>query len=216
MNEYSTEEEQVEAMKKWWKDNGKSVIAGLVIGLGGVLGWQGWGNYQTSLNKQAANAFGQVTSAIEMGNAESAEKQAERLVDEFGSTAYAPFSVLAQARLAIQAGDLNKAEGHLNWAMSNAPNPAFEQIARLRLARVLFEKGEHDAAMTLAQQSSKEFAGEYAALRGDIAQAKGDVPAARIAYHEALAQSISDAALVQMKLDDLDAGSKTTDTPDKS
>ena len=46
MSTLETEEQQVEAIKKWWQENGKSLIAGIVIGLGGIVGWQGWQTYQ--------------------------------------------------------------------------------------------------------------------------------------------------------------------------
>ncbi|MGU3844696.1 YfgM family protein, partial [Vibrio diabolicus] len=40
MELYDTEEQQVEAIKDWWKENGKAVIIGAVVGLGGLFGWR--------------------------------------------------------------------------------------------------------------------------------------------------------------------------------
>ena len=37
MEVYTTEEQQVEVIKEWWKENGTSVIAGTVIGLVGLV-----------------------------------------------------------------------------------------------------------------------------------------------------------------------------------
>lgn len=203
METYETEEQQVEALKKWWKENGRSVIAGIVIGLGAVGGWQAWNSYKGGVNEQAANAFAEITVAVDSGNTESAIKQAERLIEEYGSTSYATFAALTRAKLAMEAGDSVTAQSQLEWALDHAPDSGFEQIARIRLARVLFTKGDLDSAAALAQQGSKAFAGEYAALRGDIAAARGDKNAARAAYQEALDNGASDPALIQMKLDDL-------------
>ena len=38
MDVYTSEDEQVEALKKWWKENGKSVIGGVIIGAGLLFG----------------------------------------------------------------------------------------------------------------------------------------------------------------------------------
>jgi len=200
---YETEEQQVEALKKWWKENGRSVIAGIVIGVGAVVGWQGWNAYKGSINEQAANAFAEITVAVDSGNTESAIKQAERLVEEYGSTSYAAFTALVRAKLAVEADDSVTALSQLKWALEHAPDSGFAQIARIRLARVLLAKGDLEGATALSQQGSQAFAGEYATLRGDIAVARGDKAAARAAYQEALTYNAADAALIQMKLDDL-------------
>ena len=42
MSEYQTDEEKVEAIRKWWRENGTAVVAGLVLGLAGLIGWQYW------------------------------------------------------------------------------------------------------------------------------------------------------------------------------
>ena len=39
MNAYETDEEKVEAIKGWWKENGISVVGGLALGLAAVFGW---------------------------------------------------------------------------------------------------------------------------------------------------------------------------------
>ncbi len=202
MEAYETEEQQVEALKKWWKENGRSVIAGIVIGLGAVGAWQAWSSYRNSVNEQAANAFAEITVAVDNGNTASAIKQTEALMETYGSTSYAAFAALVRARLAVEANDSVTAQSRLEWALDHAPDSGFEQIARIRLARVLFAKGDLDSAAALANKGSKSFAGEYAALRGDIASARGDKKAARAAYQEALNEGVGDSALVQMKLDD--------------
>ena len=40
MEVYETEEQQVEAVKKWWKENGVSLIVGVVMGLSAIAGWK--------------------------------------------------------------------------------------------------------------------------------------------------------------------------------
>jgi predicted negative regulator of RcsB-dependent stress response len=87
----------------------------------------------------------------------------------------------------------------------NAQDPAISQLATLRLARVLVDTGELDDAQRILDGAAKDaFAPELAELRGDLARARGQVPAARAAYEEALLGNPG-SPLIRMKLDDLPA-----------
>ncbi|MET0009686.1 MAG: tetratricopeptide repeat protein [Candidatus Thiodiazotropha sp. 6PLUC4] len=203
MSTYQTEEEQVEAIKRWWKENGTSVIAGLVIGLGGVFGWQTWGNYQDRVGGEASVAFSQLVSAVQRGDNESAAKQAELLKQNFDGSSYALFAGLSEARLLMEAGDSAAAKSKLELVIKESKVSALTQMAQLNLARILLDEGDLDAAEQQTAIETGGFAGEFAVLRGDIAHAKGDLVAAAAAYTEAMTKDISDRALLQMKLDDL-------------
>ena len=39
-----TDEEQIEAIKKWFEDNGISLVLAIVLGLGGTFGYRAWEN----------------------------------------------------------------------------------------------------------------------------------------------------------------------------
>ena len=39
METYQTEEQQVEAIKKFWQENGNYIISGLVLGFAGFIGF---------------------------------------------------------------------------------------------------------------------------------------------------------------------------------
>jgi predicted negative regulator of RcsB-dependent stress response len=204
MSELQTEEEQVEALKRWWKENGTSIIAGLVIGLGGVFGWQAWGNYQDRTGKAASQSFNQMLNAVAQGDLESSGKQAELLRLEHEGTNYAVFAALAQARVKLEQGDAAAARSQLEWAIAQTDEASLKSLARLNLARILLSEGDLDAADTLVKSDSASgFAGEFAILRGDIAAARGDKAAAHLAYTEAMSMEISNRNLLQMKLDDL-------------
>jgi predicted negative regulator of RcsB-dependent stress response len=203
MSVYQTEEEQVEAIKRWWKENGTSVIAGLVIGLGGVFGWQTWGNYQDRVGGEAAMAFSQMLGAVQREDTDSASKQAELLQENFEGSNYAVFAAMTEARLQMESGDKAKAKAKLEWVMQQKSTPALTQMAQLNLARILLDEGDIAGAKQQAVVKEGSFSGEFAVLRGDIAHAEGDLVAAAAAYTEAMAHEVSDRALLQMKLDDL-------------
>jgi predicted negative regulator of RcsB-dependent stress response len=203
MKVYQTEEEQVEALKKWWKENGTSVMAGLVIGLGAVFGWQGWNSYQDRIGGEASVAFYQMLNAVDQGNPELAGKQAERLRADYGSTSYAVLAAMTQARIKVEEGDTTAARAQLEWAMQNAGDDSLKSLSQLNLARLLLNDGDLEGAGRLAAAETVGFAGEFAELRGDIAVAKKELNAARDAYAQALALNVGNPELVQMKLDDL-------------
>jgi predicted negative regulator of RcsB-dependent stress response len=202
---YETEEQQVEAIKKWWKDNGTSVIGGVVIGLGVVFGFQWWNQHQDQVGAEASNLYDQLVMSVRMENAESAAKQKEVLQAEFGATPYAGFADLVYAKLQYENGDSAAAEATLRQAVDSAANAGLRAIAVLRLSRVLLDSDRADEASALLDKhpAPAAFAADYAVLRGDLARSRGDYAAARGAYQEALAGKPGNAALVQLKLDNL-------------
>jgi predicted negative regulator of RcsB-dependent stress response len=205
---YETDEEKVEAIKKWWKENGLSVIAGTLLGLGSIYGWRAWTNHQNGIAGQASSAFEQLLTNAAMNQPEAVVKQADLLEDEFGSTPYAGLSAMVAAKALYQAGDVAAATAALQNAIANAPDPALARIAALRLARIQVAEGQLDAAAaTIAtHDGSPAFAGEFAAVRGDLAAARGDVAAARTAYEQAIKHGSGLSQLIRLKLDNLPAG----------
>lgn len=202
---YETEEQQVEALKKWWNENGKSIIAGIVIGLGAVFGWQAWTQHVQNQAAQASNIFDQLTISVSTNNADAVAKQSEILHKDFGSTPYSAFAHLMQAKMAYENGDAAAAEAALQSAMDKAPNDGIEAIAALRMARIKLAAGNADAAAAVLKRNPApaSFAGEYAVVEGDIARAKGDMEAARQAYENAIAHQVANPDLVNLKLEDL-------------
>ncbi len=209
MADLQTDDEKVEAIKKWWKDNGVSVVAGVAIGLGSVIGWRAWVNHENSVSQQASIAFEQVLASSAAGAGESAEKQAEILIDEYPGTPYAMFADLATAKVRVAAGDFAGAATALNSAIEQAPDPGLATLTALRLARVLIQSGEPDKAAALIDKHDDggPFAPDFAALRGDIAAAQGNTDAARTAYREAIDGGAGNARLLELKLQDLPAAS---------
>lgn len=140
MEVYNTEEEQVEAIKDWWKENGKAVIIGAVVGLGGLFGWR---YYQDSVTQAREAASQNYTSAINALQAKGAEAAAD--VEAFiASNDVKEYSVLAALQLAkaqVTAGDLDAALTQLKWAQSNSKDAALIPLTTYRIARVEAELG---------------------------------------------------------------------------
>jgi len=204
MSVYQTDEEQVEAIKKWWKDNGKSVIGGVVLGFAGIAGWQGWQSYQGSQGESASAYFDVMQQSMRAGRYDKADEDGRLLIGEFGNTAYATFAALQLAKLAYQRGEKATARSHLAWVSESAPDPVLRELGRLRLGRLLLDMNELEALDTLLQGSfTGALAGEFAALRGDLEQARGNAEGAREAYQKAIIRGVEDEDLLRMKLVDV-------------
>ena len=206
-----TDEEQVEHLKKWWKENGISIIGGIALGLIAIFGWRGWQDQLVVQGENASDLYEQMATDVreEKGNDTEIDAIADQLTQNYNSTPYSTFSSLLQAREAVENDDIESAKTHLQWVLDNTNNDEFRHLARLRLSRLLLIEGDKDAALSLLETSDPgKFASSYHELRGDILLQQGDAKAAENAYTQALATQNSirgNQSVVQMKLDDLGA-----------
>jgi predicted negative regulator of RcsB-dependent stress response len=206
LDAYRTEEEQVEAIKAWWRENGRSAVLGVALGLGAIFGWRGWQAYETTRAEAASALYEEMLEAARGGKADAAVKAGERLAAEHAGTPYAAFAGLTLAGLAVEAKDLDTAAARLREALERNDSPALTLEIRLRLARVLSAKQEFDAALALLDAPAAEggYGTSFAELRGDIELARGNPDAARDAYQKARAGSTGATdGLLELKLESL-------------
>lgn len=209
METYTTEEQQVEAIKKWWAENKWSVIGGVIIGVSALWGGRAWQDGQKAYAEAASSNYQMMLEQMSRGNAEEASTQGALLLGEFSDTPYSALAALAMAKLKLDAGDVVAASSHLRWALDNTKETAVKHEARLRLAKLLFADGKLDEAQSLlAGAETAEYTAAYEQLKGDIHLAAGQLESARTAYNRALsgmAPSERGRELLQMKLDNLGA-----------
>lgn len=206
MSENETEQQQIEALKKWWKENGSSIITGAVLGLAALFGYRAWDAYQVRTAENASGHYAYMMAGLERNNAALVTEKAGVLIADFSSTPYATLAAFALAKLKIGENDLDAAQAQLQWALDNTASEEFRDTARARLSRVLIAKGELDAAESLLSQpaSGEAFEMYFSEIRGDIYMARGDSEAASKAYGEVLASMEKDAPgrrLLQLKHD---------------
>ena len=185
MSEYLTEEEQVERLKEWWRENGRSIIVGVVIGLGIFGGWQGWQGYRQQQAETGSAAYDRFARAARSADLDGTLAAESELRAAFDDSAYADFAELETARQLVTAGRLDEAAERLRRVQSVGANTALRSIAGLRLARVLIAQSKYDEAGAALGNVPAAFAAEAAVLRGDAARLSGDAAAARSAYQEA-------------------------------
>ncbi len=208
---YASDEEKVDALKKWWKDNGKAMIVGVVLGLGAIVGWRAWVEYRQNESAAASSRFEQLMTVIEAGTgeADTVLGQGEAIIGDYASTPYAALAGLALAKFQMEHGDPASAQRHLRRVLDETDHEEMRHVARIRLARALLQGDDADAAGTLLEGAEfGVFAALYEEVKGDVANAKGDHDKARAAYREALAKGSGNSDFLQMKLDDLGAAAE--------
>lgn len=209
MADYATDEEQLEAIRRWWRENGRSVIAGVLIGVAALGAWRGWDWYRTEQGLAASQRYEQVMQEIGGEDPQKLLEHAEVLRTDYAGTAYAPLAALAAARAQVQADELEKAAEWLRWALDNADDAHLRHVARARLARVLAELDRADEALALVDRDVPEaYTALYAEIRGDVLAERGNGSAAAEAYRQALDARVSpaDPDLVRRKLNQVRPG----------
>lgn len=214
MDTYRTEEEQLAALKRWWKKNGNSLLIGVGLAIAVTFGWQAWQDRQKSSGEAASELYFNLVEAVTQNNTEQTSTVmhlAGQLQDEFGSTTYAQYAALLAAKQAMIANDLGTAEQQLRWAVEHsATGGSLHLLANLRLARVIAAKRgteNLEAALALIEKiDAGAHKASYEEIKGDFYLALGRNDEARNAYQIAV-DSLKDEAdtrlILNMKLNDL-------------
>jgi predicted negative regulator of RcsB-dependent stress response len=201
------EQEQLEALKAWWKDNRIQLFWMLLIVAIATGGWRGWQYYQRQQAYGAAILYQQLVEQLASNDAKRVNDAATAVVSKFGSSAYAARAELLAARVNDEVNDLARAKTELQWVIDNAREDTLKDVARLRLAALqLDDKNYTEALALLDAKHPDSFDGLYSDLKGDVLSAQGKTDEARssyrIAYQKIDPQSIY-RNLIQMKLDAL-------------
>lgn len=210
METYATDEERLEALQRWWKENKSSIFGGLLLGLAVIAGWKMWQSNQLETAEQASMVYRQLTEATQAKQTEAALKLGQRLIQQYPATAYAEYARLFVAKLKVDSGDLAGARSILEEELSHSKDDALKALARLRLGRIMLAMGDVEPALKLlgsaTDQQRGKFAGLYAELQGDLLVAAKRPAEARTAYEKAREQG-NLSPLLELKINDLPAGS---------
>lgn len=208
MSTYDLEEqEQLAALKAWWKQYGGMVMI-LMAGICLIFAaWNGWAWYQRSQSAKAASIYEQMQKLSRGGDLKAIKDAAGIILEDFPRTSYAPLAALISAKAHFLAGDLQTSRAQLEWILANARSSEIKSVARLRLASVLIDANLATEAVKLLEAKAENgFEGLYAAGRGDALVSLGKASEARAAYNLALESKKLDPGmheLVRIKLDAL-------------
>ncbi|AOM39318.1 YfgM family protein [Xenorhabdus hominickii] len=185
MEVYTTETEQVDAIKRFFVTNGKYLAVGLVLGVGALIGWRYWQTHQTNQLYETAVTFETLNKSLA-----SDSKAGIAAVEKFANETNNIYGVMAELELAKHAvgqNELPQAEKSLLAASGKAKDENMQSLSSLRLARVQLAEDKTDAALkTLEQVKGKGWLSVSEEIRGDILAKKGDIAGARAAYSKGL------------------------------
>jgi predicted negative regulator of RcsB-dependent stress response len=188
MSTYDLEEqEQLAALKAWWKERGGGVALAVILVSAAVAAWNGWQWYQRSQAAQAAALYDTLQKAARANDLKATREAAGSILENYPRSAYAALAALVSAKVQFQAGDLKTARAQLQWVVDHAKSDEIRSIATLRLASVLLDDKEPEAALKLLEaKPGPGFEALYAAQRGDILAAQKKRSEARAAYRAAM------------------------------
>lgn len=206
-DEHLTDEQQVELLKKLWKEYGLAIILGLLFATSLSLGWKYYKQYKIQQAQYASIIYERMIADMMGHQTEEAKQQADILVHQFKHTPYATLSAFTLAKFAVDQKEMDIAIQHLKWIIKRSHNKDFRQIARIRLARIYLSLDQTQPALdTLHKMESSAYIGLILALQGDIYTQLKQTDEAKKAYKTALDKLPEQATirpLLQMKLDNL-------------
>ncbi|MBK7249671.1 MAG: tetratricopeptide repeat protein [Gammaproteobacteria bacterium] len=206
-DEYLTEDEQWDQLKRWVRQNGLWIVGGVALGVLGLWGWRAWEARAERLAVAAGARYEQAIEALARGDRRRALDLVGELERDHASSPYTLQAELAVARALVAANELEQAAPRLRRVMTDAEDPELALVARLRLARVQIAQNRPDDALaTLKGAEPGAFAPAFAEVRGDAAYAKGERDRALADYRQAraaAADGIVDPAVLDLKINDL-------------
>jgi len=210
--EYQTEEEQIEAIKRWWKENGRSIVLGLVLGIGGIGGFRFWESHVDEQAKLASIHFEEVVS-LSRKNKEQFSAKLESIESEHTGKSYADLAAFVAVKVLVKEKAYEKAITQLEWVIANSKQDSFIHIAKIRLVKILLQLNKADTALVLLKEvKSNDFNSIYAELRGDVYTVLKKFTNAKVEYQLALSKLNSGdrrRSMIEMKSNNL----PTSDTP---
>ncbi len=188
MQDFETEEQQVEAVKKWLKENTSSLLMGLAIGGFSLGGWNFYQQSQYQHGVEASDMYVSVVAQAELNATNDFDLTAvDKLQSGYLDTPYAALSAMVVANHEVTNGNNEQAASRLQWVVDNAIDEEIAYIAQLRLARLMIAQEKYDEAnVLLSAKHSTAFDALYEELKGDMFVAKGELEQARIAYDKAI------------------------------
>ena len=180
------EQEQLDELKHFWKQYGNPITWVLIVVLAGVSSWNGWNYWQRSQAAQASALFDEVERAIQSGETARVERAVADIRDKYGATTFAQQAQLLGARFLTENGKPEVARDALVWVADKAKDEGYQAVARLRLAALLLEAKQYDAALArLTAPFPAAFKGLADDRRGDVLAAQGKNAEALAAYQAA-------------------------------
>lgn len=211
MSRYETEDEQLEAIKAWWKKNGSQLLTVILIGVLAFSGWRYWTNTQWVESTNASSLFEVLQSSMQQEKFGEVSREALKLIQEQPESPYAIGAAMLYAKYSLEKGETEEAIKHLTWVSKTAEDTQLRNLALLRVARIQADKKSFaDAEKSLTALSQANLNGAEKAnfdyISGLVALAQSKVDVAQQAFQNVVANADAEKnlmGLAQIQLDDL-------------
>jgi len=206
MDNYETEEQQVEAIKKWWQENYKMVLFLGLAGLTAIVGVQQWKQNKVISGQTASAEYDHVLSTLRDESGAPIKHQVETLLNEYSDYPYAALAAMLEAKQLIATDKPDQAEEKYQWVIANAKAQNLQHISRVRLASLMASQGKNEQALELLNVDEGSFKASYLEVKGDILVTLKRIEEARSAYDQALqayAAIGSNSQILKIKRNDL-------------
>ncbi len=204
MEIYENEHDQVDAIKRFFAENGKALAVGVILGVGALVGWRYWTGHQTESAQTASAAYEHAISALKADKPETLAS-AEKFAAENKNT-YGALASLELAQQFVNQDQLDKASAQLQQGLAATTDDNLKGMINIRLARIQVQLKQQDAALkTLDSVKGEGWAAIVADLRGEVLLSKGDKQGARTAWESGVKNNASPALseMMQMKINNL-------------
>ena len=204
METFNNENEQVDALKRFFAENGKALAVGVILGIGALVGWRYWTSHQLDSARGSSLAYENAISALKSDSPETLTA-AEKFAADSKNT-YGAFASLELAQRLVDKNDLQGAEKQLQQGLADASDDNLKSVINMRLARVQLQLKQSDAALkTLEGIKGEGWTAIVADLRGEILLSKGDKQGARAAWESGVKSDASPALseMMRMKINNL-------------
>jgi len=207
MEAYVTEEQQLEAVKNWFKKHSNQLIWGLIIILSSIAGVRYWYHHQTVIAEQASENYVSLMMAFEQNDQTTLKSKAELLIKDHPKSPYASLAALVVAHQAVKENDFKTATEGYQWVIKHGKQPDFQALSRARLMRLLIAENKPDEALAVFdEEKARAFLPLMAEMKGDILLKKNDQKGATTAYELAFKSAKEEGMvgpLLKMKLEEL-------------
>ncbi len=191
MDQTLTQQQQWLLVKRWFKKNGLPIVIGVVIGIGGVIGWKYWQSSVENHRADGATLYILLQQAVAKESFEVAQQLTDELISEYADTPYGNSARLIFAKLLYKSGKKENAVEQLKAVLNNNPNQIVREAAANRLARLYIDLNQIDNALMLISAQLGEILGGNAVshlylIEADAFIAQNQFSAARAALNNAL------------------------------
>jgi predicted negative regulator of RcsB-dependent stress response len=201
------EQEQLDAIKSFWKQYGNLITWTLVVALGGFAAWNGWNWYQRDQGVKAGAMFDELDRSVQAGDVDRSAKIFADLQARYPAAKWTAQGGLMLARLQIDKGQADAATAVLRWLGEKSDDEGLRALAALRLAGLELDAKRWDEALKALEAANvKGFEALTADRRGDVLLAQGKPQQAADAFllaWKGLPETVEYRRVVEAKLNAL-------------